>query len=131
LAGSSQVFTPLSTEHIHEGETDRYGPWHVPCNKAYMVFRSKTSAHHHLEWVEFRLTKETEEDRTQADSEQCTSEGVNHAQVEYGATNEEEEEADQGQHEEADRNGTQETETADDHTIKHSRLRRSFRIGRF
>jgi hypothetical protein len=89
--------------------------------------------------VEFRLTKETEEDRTQADSEQCTSEGVNHAQVEYGTTNEEEEEATdaapeeghQRHHEEADRNHGQATEATDAHTIEHSRLRRSFRIGRF
>jgi len=50
-----------------------------------MVFRSKS--HHRLEWVEFQLNAETEEDRHQADNSLCTSEGVNHAEVEYGHDN--------------------------------------------
>ena len=84
VAGSSQVFMPLRTEHIHADQPERYGPWHVPCRQAYLLFRSKSTR---LEWIEFRLSPETEEDRASADSSLCTAEGVNHAQVEFGDDN--------------------------------------------
>lgn len=84
LAGSSQVFMPLRTEHIHQDQPSQYGPWHVPCQQAYLVFRSRS--HRHLEWVEFRLSPETQDDRDTANASLCHSEGVNHAdeELEYG-----------------------------------------------
>lgn len=57
---------------------DRFGPWHVPCNRAYIVFRSNRSD----DWVEFSLSPETDEDRQDGAREDCAADGRNFASVE-------------------------------------------------
>lgn len=43
----------------------------MPCRKAYLVFNSKGSG---IEWVDFRLTEETEEDRELVNPADCSME---------------------------------------------------------
>jgi hypothetical protein len=67
----------------------------VACNQAYLNFHSKS--HLRLEWVEFRLSAETAEDRENAESEgeaeKCNSDGTNFADDEYTADTESEEDS--------------------------------------
>lgn len=80
LAGSSPVFLPLRTVDIRASQIDAYGPWHVPCQSAYLVFRPRGTG---PEWLEFRLSPETAEDRALERQEDCRAEARNFAS-EYG-----------------------------------------------
>jgi len=62
--------------------SDRYGPWHVPCNRAYLVFHSKGDNSLSEEWIEFNLAPETEEDRRDGGRDDCAADGRNFASVE-------------------------------------------------
>ncbi|KAL3122561.1 hypothetical protein niasHT_003097 [Heterodera trifolii] len=72
MAGSSQAYFPMWTGRIFEGHSDMYGPWHVQCQNAYLVFNSV--AFPHFEWFDFRLARETEEDRSTSNAEDCIAE---------------------------------------------------------
>uniref|UniRef100_A0A914HQZ4 Uncharacterized protein n=1 Tax=Globodera rostochiensis TaxID=31243 RepID=A0A914HQZ4_GLORO len=81
LAGSLQVYMPLKTAYIHQGQKENYGPWHIPCQQAYLVFNARGAG---IEWVEFRLDDETEADRELSDPKDCVTEVlVNYVDKEY------------------------------------------------
>ncbi|KAI3420949.1 hypothetical protein GPALN_014576 [Globodera pallida] len=77
IAGSTQLHMPLRTVHIHADQEEKYGPWHVPCRHAYMVFRSRSDQH---EWVEFQLEPEVELDAADDQRDDCAKDGHNYAE---------------------------------------------------
>ena len=87
LAGSSPIYLPLRTEDVHAGELGKYGPWHVPCQSAYLVLRPRGNGPE-PEWVEYRLSPETAGDRLTEWTEECRSDAKNYA-AEYGPSMEE------------------------------------------
>ncbi|KAL3077201.1 hypothetical protein niasHS_013190 [Heterodera schachtii] len=68
LAGASHYELPLRTEYIRKGQNQNFGPWHVPCQQAYVLFNSRGRK---MEWVEFRLDDETEADKETASADEC------------------------------------------------------------
>ena len=55
------------------------GPWHVPCSRAYLVFRSKGEG---PEWLEFGLEAERAGDREDSKRGDCLDNGRNYADLE-------------------------------------------------
>ncbi|KAI1705194.1 hypothetical protein DdX_13799 [Ditylenchus destructor] len=79
ISGSSPVFMPLATIKVHMGETEEYGPWHVPCGFSYLVFHSENPEY---DTVDFKLMPESPEDATtDVRSSQCSSDGFNYAKT--------------------------------------------------
>ncbi|KAI1701814.1 hypothetical protein Ddc_17448 [Ditylenchus destructor] len=77
ISGSSPIFMPLATIKVHQGETEEYGPWHVPCGFSYLVFFSDKPEY---DTVDFKLIPESPEDAaTDIRSSQCSAEGFNYA----------------------------------------------------
>ncbi|KAL3074132.1 hypothetical protein niasHT_033340 [Heterodera trifolii] len=77
IAGSTQLSMPLHTDHIHSGQHENFGPWHMPCRYAYIVFRSRSDQ---LEWVEFRLEPELKVDSADDQRNDCALEEHNFAE---------------------------------------------------
>ncbi|KAI1701811.1 hypothetical protein Ddc_17445 [Ditylenchus destructor] len=80
IAGSSIVHAPLASPKVHRGDKEHYGPWHVPCSYAYVVFNAVKAQH---EILEFRLTPENEDD-VEGDPREndCFVNGLNYALME-------------------------------------------------
>lgn len=63
----------------NSGETEEYGPWHVPCGFSYLVFHSENPEY---DTVDFKLMPESPEDATtDVRSSQCSSDGFNYAKT--------------------------------------------------
>ncbi|KAL7076466.1 hypothetical protein ACQ4LE_004372 [Meloidogyne hapla] len=82
MAGSSNIFMPLSINHIRSAEKQRFGPYHIPCKKSYFVFNTNQLS---LEWVDFMLEAEQPEDREENEEKICSDENINHMEIDSEA----------------------------------------------
>nr|CAD2173390.1 unnamed protein product [Meloidogyne enterolobii] len=83
MAGSSKIIMPLSINHIRS-EKQRFGPYHIPCEKSYLIFNTNQLS---LEWVEFKLEPEQPEDMEDNEEKICSDQGLNLVAIEYNNEN--------------------------------------------
>ncbi|KAI1708412.1 hypothetical protein DdX_11792 [Ditylenchus destructor] len=78
IAGSGITHMPLAGPKIRGADEDNYGPWHIPCEHAYIIFKSIVTP---AEILEFYLMPEREESRLldAVRETQCKDDGVNFA----------------------------------------------------
>uniref|UniRef100_A0A914L4G6 Uncharacterized protein n=1 Tax=Meloidogyne incognita TaxID=6306 RepID=A0A914L4G6_MELIC len=84
MAGSSNIIMPLSINHIRSAEKQRFGPYHIPCEKSYLIFNTNQLE---LEWVEFKLEPEQPEDMEDNEEKICSDQGINLVEIEYNNEN--------------------------------------------
>uniref|UniRef100_A0A915MZJ9 Uncharacterized protein n=1 Tax=Meloidogyne javanica TaxID=6303 RepID=A0A915MZJ9_MELJA len=84
MAGSSNIIMPLSINHIRSAEKQRFGPYHIPCEKSYLIFNTNQLG---LEWVEFKLEPEQPEDMEDNEEKICSDKGINLVEIEYNNEN--------------------------------------------
>uniref|UniRef100_A0A915LHU0 Uncharacterized protein n=1 Tax=Meloidogyne javanica TaxID=6303 RepID=A0A915LHU0_MELJA len=84
MAGSSNIIMPLSINHIRSAEKQRFGPYHIPCEKSYLIFNTNQLG---LEWVEFKLEPEQPEDMEDNEEKICSDQGLNLVEIEYNNEN--------------------------------------------
>jgi len=64
-------------QHRHRADINQWGPWHVPCSHAYLVFHADDASNE--EYVDIRFAPETRLDVDDARRSDCAAEGRNYA----------------------------------------------------
>ncbi|KAI1705176.1 hypothetical protein DdX_13781 [Ditylenchus destructor] len=78
ITGNAIFHAPLATPKIRGVDTDNYGPWHIPCKKAYLIFKPYVWPR---EGLEFTLTPEEPNDVPDPREHLCGADGMNYAEM--------------------------------------------------
>ncbi|KAI1708555.1 hypothetical protein Ddc_14289 [Ditylenchus destructor] len=87
ISGNAIFHAPLSTPKIFGVDTDNYGPWHIPCKKAYLIFKPHVCTCTGIaqcdckEGLEFTLSEEMPSDIPDPREHMCGTDGMNYAEM--------------------------------------------------